>query len=120
VQELIPHNAPEPLGNCVRIMHYVVANLYHDYVTGQAVTGILDLLNGTPMDWYCKKQATVKTVMYSSEFVAARTFVEHSIEYCTTLRYLGVPICKAAFMFGDNKSVVDSSTIPHAKLHKHH
>ncbi len=23
-------------------------------------------------------------------------------------------------MFGDNKSVVDSSTIPHAKLHKHH
>ena len=23
-------------------------------------------------------------------------------------------------MFGDNKSVVDSSTIPHAKLHKRH
>ena len=27
---------------------------------------------------------------------------------------------KKAYMFGDNKSVVDSSTIPHAKLHKRH
>jgi len=61
VQELIPHDAPKPLGNYVRITHYVNANLYHDYVTGRAITGILDLLNGTPMDWYCKKQATVET-----------------------------------------------------------
>jgi hypothetical protein len=120
VQELLPHDAPEPLGNYVRITHYVDANLYHDYVTGRAVTGILDLLNGTPMDWYCKKQATVETATYGSEFVSARTCVERSIEYRSTLRYLGVPIRKRAFMFGDNKSVVDSSTIPHSKLHKRH
>ena len=37
-----------------------------------------------------------------------------------TLRYLGVPIRDISYMFGDNKSVVDSSTIPHAKLHKRH
>ena len=38
----------------------------------------------------------------------------------TTLRYLGVPVEKRSYRFGDNKSVVDSSSKPHAKLHKRH
>ena len=35
-----------------------------------------------------------------------------------TLRYLGVPIKSKAYMFGDNKSVVTSSTVPHSLLSK--
>ena len=37
-----------------------------------------------------------------------------------TLMYLGVRVRSKSYMFGDNKSVVDSSTIPHSKLHKRH
>ena len=37
-----------------------------------------------------------------------------------TLRYLGVPIMTKAYMFGDNKSVVTSSTIPQSILSKRH
>ena len=37
-----------------------------------------------------------------------------------TLRYLGVPIKSKAYMFGDNKSVVTSSTVPHPLLSKRH
>ena len=37
-----------------------------------------------------------------------------------TLRYLGVDIPEKSRMFGDNKSVVDSSTKIDAKLHKRH
>ena len=33
---------------------------------------------------------------------------------------MGVPINGKSYMFGDNKSVVDSSTKPHSKLHKQH
>jgi hypothetical protein len=36
------------------------------------------------------------------------------------LYYLGVPVRDMSYMFGDNKSVVDSSTQIHAKLHKRH
>ena len=36
------------------------------------------------------------------------------------LPYLGVLIHDKSYMFGDNKSVVDSSQHPHAKLHKQH
>jgi hypothetical protein len=120
VREDIPADAPEPLGKYVRLTHYVDANLYHDYITGRSVTGILDLLNGTPIDWFSKKQATVETATYGSEFVAARTCVERSFDLRYTLRYLGVPVRTRAYMFGDNESVVNSSSTPHAKLHKRH
>ena len=120
IQELLPKDAPEPLGKPVLMTSYVDANLYHDMTTGRSVTGILHLLNQTPIDWYSKKQNTVETATYGSEFVAARTCVEQVIDLRTTLRYLGVPIRKRSYMFGDNKSVVDSSTRPHSKLHKRH
>jgi len=42
--------------------------------------------------------------------VAARTCIEQIIGRCLTLRYLGVPIHNKSFIFGDNESVVDSSS----------
>jgi hypothetical protein len=72
------------------------------------------------LNWYSKKQATVETATYGSEFVAARTYVDQIVDLRTTLHYLGIPIWDRSYVFGDNKTVVDSSTIPHAKLHKHH
>ena len=37
-----------------------------------------------------------------------------------TLRYLGVPIKTKSYLFGDNRSVVTSSTLPHSTLGKRH
>jgi hypothetical protein len=50
----------------------------------------------------------------------ARTCIELIIGLATTLHYLGVPIRDKSYMFGDNKSVVDSSIQVNAKLHKGH
>ena len=36
------------------------------------------------------------------------------------MRYLGVPIKTKSYLFGDNKSVVTSSTLPHSTLGKRH
>jgi len=120
VEEMLPKDAPEALGKYVTLSHYVDANLFHDILTGHSVTGILHLVNQTPIDWYSKKQATVETATYGSEFVAARTCVEQVIDLRITLRYLGVPIRMKSYMFGDNKTIIDSSNMPHAKLHKCH
>jgi len=99
---------------------YVDANLYHDMLTGKAVTGILHLLNQTPFDWFAKKQATVETATFGSENSAARTAIEQMKANKLTLLYLGVPVIDRSVLFGDNKSVVDSTTQPHSKLHKRH
>ena len=120
VKEEMPKDAPIPLGNYVTMTHYVDANLLHDAVSGRSVTGILHLLNQTPIEWFSKKQNTVETATYASEFVAARICVEQIIDLRILLRYLGVPIRNKSYMFGDNRSVIDSSNIPQSKLHKRH
>ena len=120
VTELLPTDAPEPLGKFVTLSHFFDANLMHDIVTGRSVTGILHLVNKTPFEWFSKKQPTVETATYGSEFVAGRTCVEQIIDHRCTLRYLGVPIREKSYMFGDNMSMVDSSTKVDAKLHKRH
>ncbi len=89
---MIPSDAPPPKGRLVTLTHYVDANLYHDCVTGRSVTGILHFINATPIDWFSKRQSTVETATYGSEFVAARTCVEQVIDLRNTLRHLKVQI----------------------------
>ena len=84
------------------------------------MTGIIHFLNGTPIDFFSKKQSTVETATYGSEYIAARTAMEQVIELRITLRYLGVPILGSSKMFGDNDSVVNSLMRTDAKLHKRH
>ena len=118
VKEVLPTDAPSPKGPPVTTTTYADANLYHDKLTGRALSGILHFLNGTPVDWYCKRQATVETATYGSEFVVARIATEQIIDLRTTLRYLGVNLSGPANLFGDNQSVVTSSTIPSSALNK--
>jgi hypothetical protein len=80
VKEIIPTDILEPKGKYVTLSHYFDANLYHDMVTGRSVTTILHFLNQTPMDWYLKKQATVETATFGSEFVTARTTINQILD----------------------------------------
>ena len=120
VKESKPHNAPKPLGKQVILTCYKDANLYHDLTTGKAVTAVQHYINQTLIDWYAKKQPTVETATYGSEFVAARIAVQQIMALRLTLRYLGVPIKGETYLFGDNESVVTSGSIPHSQLSKRH
>ena len=120
VEELVPSDAPKPLGRTVTTVTYTDANLYHDMLTGRSVTGVLHFCNQTLVDWYSKRQATVETATFGSEFTAARIAVDQIIDLRTTLRYLGVPVKAKSFMFGDNQAVVTNSSIPHSSLNKRH
>ena len=106
-KEEITKDFPKPLGKKT----FLDANLLHDIVTGRSVTAVLPFVNTTPTDWFSKRQATVETATYGSEFVAAKTATEQIMDLRNTLRYLGVPIMTKAYMFGGNKSVVTSTTI---------
>ena len=120
VEEEIPKDIPKPLGKRVMATTFLDANLLHNIVTGKSVTAVLIFVNSTPTDWFLKRQATVETATYGSELAAAKTATEQIIDLRNTLRYLGVPIMTKAYIFGDNKSVVMSSTIPQSILNKRH
>ena len=116
--EEIPSNAPLPKGHVVRTTSFKDANLMHDFTTGRSATGILHFINQTPIEWFSKRQGQVETATYGSEFVAGRIATEQIIDLRYTLRMLGVPLDGPAWLFGDNQSVVTSSTIPHSVLSK--
>ena len=78
---------------------YVDANLHHDQVTGRAATVCLHLVNTALSHWHTKRQATVETATFGSEFVAARIVTDQIIDLRYTLMYLGVPIRSKSYIF---------------------
>ena len=120
VIEEIPKDAPDPPGKSVTTTTFLDANLLHDLITRRSVTPELYFFNLTAGDWYSKRQATVENTTYGSEFVAAKTATEQIVDLGQTPRYLEVPIKSKSNMFGDNKSVVTSTTVPHSLLSKTH
>ena len=75
-------------------------------------------MNPTPSHGHTKRQATVETATFGSEFVSARIARDHVIDLRYTLMYLGVSVRSKSYMFGDNKSVVDSASIHTLTLSK--
>ncbi len=68
-EDVLDPSAPDPFGKSVLPTSGVNANLYHCQATGRVLTTCLHSINNTPSDWYSKKQNTVETTIYDSEFV---------------------------------------------------
>jgi hypothetical protein len=58
--------------------------------------------------------------MYGSEFVAAKLAIQQIIGLRIYLWYLGVVVKGLSRLFGDNRSVVTSGSVPHSPLKKQH
>ena len=97
VHEILPDEMPDPLGKAVITTTTMDANLNYCLATRKSLTGCLCFVNKTPVDWYSKKQATVETATYGSEFGAAKTATEQIMDIRQTLRYLDAPICAKSF-----------------------
>ena len=120
VHEILPDDMPEPLGEAVATTTTMDANLNNCLATGKSLTGCLHFVNKNPVDWYSKKQAIMETATYGSEFVAAKTATEQIMDIRQTMRYLGAPITTKSSLFGDNRSVVTSATLPDSTLTRRH
>jgi hypothetical protein len=119
-QEAIPPNAPEPRGNSVVISCFVDADHAGNRVTRRSHTGIIIFVNRAPIIWYSKRQNTVETSTFGSEFIAARIAVELIEGLRYKLRMFGVPIDGPANVYCDNESVVLNSSRPESVLKKKH
>jgi hypothetical protein len=93
VEEILPKDLPKSLGNPVTTVTYKDANLYHDMVTGRSVTGILHFCNQTLVDWYSKRQSTVESATFGSEFTTARIAVDQITDMHMTLQCILGCLC---------------------------
>jgi hypothetical protein len=118
--EEISKDLPPEKGPRLRMTVYVDADHSHDLVIRRSITGILVMLNNTPIRWVSKRQKTVETSTYGSELVASRITTEIILEVRYMLRTLGVALDGPALMLGDNMSVVLNTTFPSSMLKKKH
>jgi hypothetical protein len=70
--------------------------------------------------WYSKRQNTVESSTFGSEFVALRTATELIEGLRYKLRMFGILIYGPTDVFSDNQSVVTSSSVPTSMLSKKH
>jgi hypothetical protein len=78
--EEIPKDLPPEKGSRIKMTVYIDADHAHDLVTRRSITGILVMLNNTPIRWISKCQKTVETSTYGSEFTASRIATELILE----------------------------------------
>lgn len=119
-QEPIPNNMPEPLGNPVDTSAYVDANHAGNLANRRSHSGILIYVNNSPILWYSKRQNTVESSSFGSEFVALRIATEMIEALRYKLRMFGVPLIGPTNVFCDNKSVVTNASVPSSVLNKRH
>ena len=119
-EEAIPTNVPTPRGKPVQINCFVDADHAGNLVTRRSQTGILIYLNMAPIFWYSKKQNTIETSTFSSEFVALKIATEKLISLRYKLRMLGIPIEGPANVFCDNEGVYKNVSIASSVLKKKH
>ena len=120
ISEEIPLDAPVPRGKPVVVTTFVDSDHAGNLVTRRSHTGIITFINKAPINWYSKRQNTVESSTFGSEFVAMRTATEMNRALRYKLRMMGVPIEGPTNFLGDNNSVVNCSNKPEARLSKKH
>ena len=119
-KEELPADMPRPRGRLVVITAFVDASHASDKKTRRSHTGYIIFVNRAPVVFYSKRQATVESSTFSSEFIALKTCVEQIIGLRFKLRMFGFPIEGPANILSDNLSVVGNSSKIESTLNKKH
>ena len=119
-KEHIPSDAPEPRGRPVQLIVFVDASHACDKLNRRSRTGILMFLNGAPISWLSKKQNSIETSSFGSEFTAMRLAAELVVAMRFKLRMMGIPLAGPAHVRCDNEAVVKNTSSPESTLQKKH
>ena len=118
--EQVPPNAPELRGQSLTMSCFVDADHAGCRATRRSHTGVLIYINRALVTWYSKRQNTVESSTFGSEFIAMKTAIDliESLRY--KLRMMGIPVDGGTNVFCDNEAVVTNSTKPESTLKKKH
>ena len=109
---------PEPRGHGFIMRAKVDADHASDTVSRQSRTGFLIYLNFALVYWWSKKQTSVESSSFGSEFVA----MKQCCEYIHGLRYeqmmMSIPVEAPTCIYGDNQSLLANTTTPDSTLKK--
>jgi hypothetical protein len=119
-EEALPTTMPQERGHGVMTSCFVDADHAGCKATRRSHTGVFVFVNKAPILWYSKRQNTVETSTFGSEYCAMKTAIDMIEGLRYKLRMMGVPLIGATAVFCDNQSVVKNSTAPESVLKKRH
>jgi hypothetical protein len=118
LKEMTPSDAPIPRRKEVYLRLFLDSDHAGEQFTRRSRTGFVIYLNMAPIVWFSKRQPTVESSVFGSEFVA----MNNGIETCRDLRYklrmMGVTLSGPTFVYGDNMYVVHNTQSPEYVLKK--
>ena len=78
-------------------------------VTGKLVTGLLGFFRSTPIGWWSKRQASMQTAVFVSEFMALKRGIEEVVACRYYLRSFRVMVSEPAAICTKNMSVLKNT-----------
>ena len=87
---------------------YVDADHAGCLATRRSTTGVIIYVNKAPIIWYSKRQNTVESSTFGSEYVALRQAIDLVEGLRYKLRMMGVEIDESTAIYCDNEAVVNS------------
>ena len=119
-KEPVPGDMPAPRGQGASTHCFVDSDHAANTVTRCSQTGLLLFVNRAPVIWFSRRQNTVETSTFGSEFIAMKTAVEHIEALRYKLWMFGIPIEGPTNVFCDNEAVFKNISIPDSTLKKKH
>ena len=121
-KEEMPHNMPRPRGIAVCTTAFVDSSHGANKVTRKSHSGHVLFVNSAPVKWLSKRQQTVETSAFSSEFIALKQCIEDIEHLRFKLRMFGIPIYndEPTYILCDNNSVVTNTSNVESSLNKKH
>jgi hypothetical protein len=107
IKEALPTDMPRARGKGFIMRAYVDSDHAGDTVTRRSRTGYLIYLNSALICWHSKKQTSIETSLFGSEFMAMKHATRYVQGLCYKLRMMGIPAnMPTTYIYGDNQSVL--------------
>ena len=116
----IPLNMPKPRGNSVSTHCFLGSNHAGNKVTCRSQTGILIFVNKSPIVAFSKRQNTVETSTFGSDFTALNNAIKLVEDLRYKLRMFGVTTEGPNNVFCENELVYKNVSTPELVLKKNH
>ena len=105
-------------GKSVVMRLIVDADHAGNMLTRRSRTGYVQMINNLVVNWFSKKQGSIETSTFGSEFVALKTAMEANRGLRYKLRMMGVPIDGPTYIFCNKQSVVANVSKAESELKK--
>jgi hypothetical protein len=97
--EDLPPNMCEPRGESMTMHEFVDSDHATNTTNHCSCTGFIIFLNDTPIYWFSKKQISVETSSFGSEFIAMKQCCKYVLGLRYKLRQMGIAIYKPTYIW---------------------